>query len=175
MEAGSPVLVCPAPCHFLSHWSPKMLNANSLRIPNLWSLRWYIICTTETGETGHLICVIFICLLFHTLTFRSSSPWAPLIAQLVKNLPANARDPGLIPGSGRSPGEGKSYPCQYSGLGCEDLDTTEWLWLFTFTVLERTQLLVVTFIESRGEGEIGRILPRNLASLEGWHILWPKT
>ena len=28
----------------------------------------------------------------------------------------NAGDLGLIPGSGRSPGEGKGYPCQYSGL-----------------------------------------------------------
>ena len=28
----------------------------------------------------------------------------------------NARDPGLIPGLGRSPGEGKGYPLQYSGL-----------------------------------------------------------
>ena len=28
----------------------------------------------------------------------------------------NAGDPGLIPGLGRSPGEGKGYPLQYSGL-----------------------------------------------------------
>ena len=28
----------------------------------------------------------------------------------------NAGDPGLIPGSGRSPGEGKGYLLQYSGL-----------------------------------------------------------
>ena len=28
----------------------------------------------------------------------------------------NARDPGSIPGSGRFPGEGNSYPLQYSGL-----------------------------------------------------------
>ena len=28
----------------------------------------------------------------------------------------NAGDLGSIPGSGRSPGEGKGYPCQYSGL-----------------------------------------------------------
>ena len=28
----------------------------------------------------------------------------------------NAGDPGLIPGFGRSPGEGKGYPLQYSGL-----------------------------------------------------------
>ena len=45
--------------------------------------------------------------------------------QLIKCVPGNlagkesarnARDPGLIPGSGRSPGEGKGYPLQYSGL-----------------------------------------------------------
>ena len=28
----------------------------------------------------------------------------------------DAGDPGSIPGSGRSPGEGKAYPLQYSGL-----------------------------------------------------------
>ena len=28
----------------------------------------------------------------------------------------NAGDAGLIPGLGRSPGEGKGYPLQYSGL-----------------------------------------------------------
>ena len=28
----------------------------------------------------------------------------------------NAGDPGSIPGSGRSAGEGKGYPLQYSGL-----------------------------------------------------------
>ena len=28
----------------------------------------------------------------------------------------NTEDPGLIPGLGRSPGEGKGYPLQYSGL-----------------------------------------------------------
>ena len=45
---------------------------------------------------------------------------------VVKNPPANAGDvgdlacdagdPGSIPGLGRSPGEGKSYPLQYSAL-----------------------------------------------------------
>ena len=37
-----------------------------------------------------------------------------LVAQLVKNPACNAGDPGLIPGSGRSPGEGIDYPLQYS-------------------------------------------------------------
>ena len=32
---------------------------------------------------------------------------------VAKNLPANARDTGLIPGSGRSPGGGNGDPFQY--------------------------------------------------------------
>ena len=37
--------------------------------------------------------------------------WAFLVAQLV-----NVGDLGSTPGLGRSPGEGKGYPLQYSGL-----------------------------------------------------------
>ena len=33
-----------------------------------------------------------------------------------KESTCNARDPASIPGLGRSPGEGKGYPLQYSGL-----------------------------------------------------------
>ena len=39
------------------------------------------------------------------------------VALVVKNLPANAGDTGLIPGSGRSPGEKNGNPLQYSCLG----------------------------------------------------------
>ena len=39
-----------------------------------------------------------------------------LVAQLVKNLPANAGDLALIAGWGRSPGEGNGYPFWYSCL-----------------------------------------------------------
>ena len=35
---------------------------------------------------------------------------------MVENSPANARDSGLIPGSGRSPGKGDGNPHQYSCL-----------------------------------------------------------
>ena len=60
---------------------------------------------------------------------------------MVKNLPANARDAGLIPGSGRSPGEGNGKP-PHSCLGnsmdrgvwqatvhgvAKELDTAQWL------------------------------------------------
>ena len=48
---------------------------------------------------------------------------------MVKNLPANTRDSGdvdLIPGSGRSPGEGNGNPLQYFCL--ENLiDSRAWL------------------------------------------------
>ena len=42
-----------------------------------------------------------------------------LVAQTIKNPPADggdARDPGLIPRSGRSPGEGNGNPFQHSCL-----------------------------------------------------------
>ena len=39
-----------------------------------------------------------------------------LIAQLVKNTPAIQGHPSLIPGPGRSAGEGKGHPLQYSAL-----------------------------------------------------------
>ena len=47
---------------------------------------------------------------------------------VVKNPPANAgdaRDVGLIPGSGRSPGEGSGNPLQYSCLG-NPMDRGAW-------------------------------------------------
>ena len=39
-----------------------------------------------------------------------------LVAQLVNKPPAMWETLGSSPGLGRSPGEGKSYPLQYSGL-----------------------------------------------------------
>ena len=57
---------------------------------------------------------------------------------MVKNLPANVGDMGLIPGPGRSPRVGNGNPLQYSCLGnpkdgeawwalwgCNELDMTE--------------------------------------------------
>ena len=44
---------------------------------------------------------------------------------MVKNLSANAGDVGLIPGLGRSPGEGNGNPLQYSCLG-NPMDRRAW-------------------------------------------------
>ena len=43
--------------------------------------------------------------------------WVSLVAQMVKELVCNERDPGSIPGLGGSPGEGNGNPFQYSCLG----------------------------------------------------------
>ena len=44
---------------------------------------------------------------------------------VVKNLPVNIRDKGLIPGSGRSPGEVNGHSLQYSCLG-NPMDRGAW-------------------------------------------------
>ena len=59
---------------------------------------------------------------------------------VVKNLPANVRDAGLIPGSRRSPAGGHGHPLQYSCLenlvsyssqGRKESDTTEHMHMHT--------------------------------------------
>ena len=46
--------------------------------------------------------------------FLGSETFASQVVWWLKNLPANAGDLGLIPGSGRSPGVGNDNPLQYS-------------------------------------------------------------
>ena len=58
---------------------------------------------------------------------------------VVKNTPAKAGDEGLIPGSGRPPGEGNGNPLQYSYLG-NHMDREAW-WATVHGVSQsRTQL-----------------------------------
>ena len=61
------------------------------------------------------LCLHF--LFYHHLGFPHSSAG--------KESVCSAGDPGLIPGSGRSPGEGKGCPLQYSGLG-NSMDRGAW-------------------------------------------------
>ena len=54
---------------------------------------------------------------------------ASQVALVVKKLPANARDTrdtGLIPGSGRYPGDGHGNPCQYSCLDKNSMGRGAW-------------------------------------------------
>ena len=65
---------------------------------------------------------------------QTSSPTIslPLVAQMGKNLPAVTGDWGLIPGLGRSPGEGNSYPLQHSRLE-NSMDRGAW-WATVYEV-----------------------------------------
>ena len=87
-----------------------------------------------------------------------------------KESTCNAEDPGSIPGSGRSPGEWKGYPLQYSGLensmdyspwGCKESDMTEQLSLSLYPYLTYMQSTSCEMpgkrnhkLESRLPGEI---------------------
>ena len=61
---------------------------------------------------------------------------------VVKNPPASpgdVKDPGLIPGSGRSPGKGNGYPLQYSCLG-NLMDRGAWRATVHMVTKSRTRL-----------------------------------
>ena len=58
---------------------------------------------------------------------------------MVKNLPANAGDPDLIPGSGRSPGEENGNTLQYSCLG-NPIDRGGWQATVHGVAKSRTQM-----------------------------------
>ena len=72
-----------------------------------------------------------------------------------KNPPVNtgeARDPGSIPGSGRSPGEGNGYPLEYS---CLENSTDRGAWQATVhgvtkeSMTERLSMHTFLFFEMR--------------------------
>ena len=65
----------------------------------------------------YLIVVLICMFLVHNEGFPGGS--------VVKNPPANAKHPGLIPGLGRFPGEINGNPLQYSCLG-NPMDREAW-------------------------------------------------
>ena len=79
---------------------------------------------------GEIVCVCACCrsgTVNGTFLFGVTK-WASWVVLVVKNPPANAgdlRDMGLIPGLGRSPGEGNGSLLQYSCLG-NPMDRGAW-------------------------------------------------
>ena len=68
-------------------------------------------------ESNSLLYINLVSCSLALLTFEAEAlSWASLVAQLLKNHPAMWETWVLIPGLGRSAGEGKGYPLQYSGL-----------------------------------------------------------
>ena len=62
------------------------------------------------------------------------------VVLVVKNLPANAGDAGLIPGFGRSPGGGNGNPLQYSCLENPTDRGTWWDTVHKITESDRTEV-----------------------------------
>ena len=76
---------------------------------------------------------------------RALGIWASLVAQIVKNLPASAGHVGSIPGSGRSPGEGKGNLLQYSCLKNLMDRGTWWAAVHRITESDMTEQLTITY------------------------------
>ena len=100
----------------------------SLSLPSLWVFpvhqpRALVSC----NKPGLAICFIYgnihVSMLFPqiiplALLMVGKDLWRGFLDDsVVRNPPANAGDTGLIPGSGRSPGEGNGFPLQYTCLG----------------------------------------------------------
>ena len=69
----------------------------------------------------------------------TSSKWGFTGGSDGKASACNAGDPGLIPGSGKSPGEGNGYPLQYYCLG-NSMDRGAWRAIFYKVLKSGTQL-----------------------------------
>ena len=78
---------------------------------------------------------------------------------VVKNPPASAKDLGLVPGSGRSPGERNGNPLQYEFQGqrilgdyspwdSKQLETTEWLRAHTHTHTHSEMITMIRLVNT---------------------------
>ena len=78
-----------------------------------------------------------------------------------KESTCSVRDLSSIPGLERSPGEGKGYPLQYSGLensmdesmGHKESDTTEWLSLSPMLINIRYSIFITVENTRKTESE----------------------
>ena len=78
----------------------------------------------------------------HELAFSNTLPGFPG-GSVVKNPPTNAGEAGLIPGSGRSHGEGSGNSLQYSCLG-NPMDRGAWQdTVYGLAELDTTSLLIL--------------------------------
>ena len=108
--------------------------------PVLWPLLVFQIC-------WHIECSSLTTSSFRILNSSAGIPSPTLVlcvsflcGSASKDFACSAGDLGLIPGLGRSPGEGKSYPLQYSGL---ENSMDDWV-TFTINMLAKLENSSVT-------------------------------
>ena len=100
----------------------------------VFQICWHIECSTFTASSFRI---------WNSSPGIPSPPLALFVVMLPKCNAGDIRDVGLIPGLGRSPGEGKGYPLQYSGLenymNCIVHGVAKsWTWLSDFHFLSFT-------------------------------------
>ena len=105
----------------LSTWHPERKYSKKI-FQNCWWKPFTCECRIENGTSGSLHWLTHtasvVCRLGGVVFIRQDKNLQTrLTAQREENPPANAGDPGSIPGPGRSPGEGNGNPLQYSCLG----------------------------------------------------------
>ena len=120
-------------------------------------LAWKIPCTEATVRRGAKSWTWLKWLSMHAYTFifiiYTTYIWGFPHSTVGKESACNAGDLGLIPGSGRSPGEGKSYPLQDSCLENSTdrraMGSQSWTWLsdwhthtFPLTELDYKMLII---------------------------------
>ena len=90
----------------------------------------YFKCESEVAQSSPILCNPMDCSLpgstIHGIFQARVLEWVAIVVSAYWGFPCgsaggesacNVGDLGSIPGLGRSPGEGKGYPLQYSGLG----------------------------------------------------------
>ena len=81
----------------------------------LFELQFCLDICPGVGLLDHMVALFFLRTL-HIFSIGATPAWGFPDSSVGKESTCNLGDLGLIPGLGRSPGEGKAYPLQYSGL-----------------------------------------------------------
>ena len=86
---------------------------------------WNAISSTGKNRFVVFITLLVFILLVESMILTLNNSWAFLVGPVIKNLPVNAGDLGLIPGLGRSFQEGNGNSFQFSCLG-NPMDRGAW-------------------------------------------------
>ena len=97
--------------------------------------RIWCVSVLDFSHSNRCVGIFYSCFNLHFPNDTRSFPGG----SVVKNLPANVREMGSIPGLGRSPGGGHGNPFQYSCLG-NPMDRGDWWATVPGVTKSRTRL-----------------------------------
>ena len=106
----------------LNHWTAREVYLAHFVCETSDSWSAFSVTQLAHAEGRHRCCILCLALCLHISAFAAvprlySFDMGLPGGSVVENPPASIGDSGLIPGCGRSPGEGNGSPLQYSWLG----------------------------------------------------------